>query len=68
MEKKEEEANKILHRAALTEIDVCDDLIGLIYDSNCTDIQKMKLLSKASQLRSIISSLTMRLDWQEDAD
>lgn len=58
--------NKILHHAAITEIDVCDDLMGLIYDSNSTPEQKAKMLEKIADLRKIISSLTMRVDWCED--
>lgn len=66
IENKINETNKMLHHTACDEIDLCDDLLGLIHDSSATEIQKQQMLLRLSQLRRVIASLTMRLDWHED--
>lgn len=65
-EKEINKCNKVLHSVACDEIDLCDDLLGLIHDSSSTDIQKQMMLLRLSQLRKVISALTMCVDWHNE--
>lgn len=67
LENKINQTNKMLHHTACDEIDLCDDLLGLIHDSSATELQKQQMLVRLAQLRRVVASLTMRLDWHEDA-
>lgn len=66
LEKKINQANKKLHDSACDEIDLCDDLLGLINDSSATEIQKRMMLVRLSQLRRSIAALTLRVDWHAE--
>lgn len=60
--------NRFLHRVACDELDLCDDLLCLIYESNSTEMQKKIMLKKLSKIRGTISTLTLRLDWNADQE
>lgn len=65
-ENKINQANKMLHEVACDEIDLCDDLLGLIHDSSATELQKNQMLVRLAQLRRVIANLTMRVDWHNE--
>lgn len=65
MEVKETQAIKLMHKVSLTELDVCDDLLDLIKHSTLSHEERQKMISKTLQIRNIIASMTIRLDWKE---
>ena len=60
------EACKSLHRIAVTEIDVCDDLLHAIMDSNVSPEDRIILIRKAKAIREKVAMLTNAVDFDEE--